>query len=265
MTCGNWLVSFLFLLVSLSVRAVDPPDEIIDAWKRLDRIIDHRLPVEAIAASEYPNVLKLLKLAEAAMETAPSNEEIETAWRKRGLKLQDLTNSNREMVRDELRASRFISQNRNMIDAILRSGLPFLYEKLIESLKLKQKPRACLVLLPLPCPSNAAYNKVEHFMYQACREAEKDGALIIIVNSPYGRKEYLPRAREWMAAENGERFAERFAKYVENGTTRIVDSLPGQSNTPWAFLFVNGTLKAEGTVGKWIDQPESLLDLLKAP
>jgi hypothetical protein len=49
-----------------------------------------------------------------------------------------------------------------------------------------QKPGACLVFLPFPCPNEDAFKLARIFILKACDVAQRENAHIVIVRYMYG-------------------------------------------------------------------------------
>jgi hypothetical protein len=92
-------------------------------------------------------------------------------------------------------------------------------------------------------------------MDKACEVAEQKQLKVVIVQSLYGRENQggpdAPKPVGELAA--------RYQKFIQSGTVKMVDSLPGGTSTPWGFLFRSGEYILDGGTDGWGQDPEPIL------
>ncbi|MCX6848308.1 MAG: hypothetical protein NTY98_05265 [Verrucomicrobia bacterium] len=160
------------------------------------------------------------------------------------------------------RAEKFIRDNAPALIAIRNATRNNLSRIVVNAGIVAPQSAASFVFVPLPCPSLEVYEKASSFIEFVCEIAQKEHLSVVIVRSYNGDeesvKEPLKKGEYWN--DKILELPKQYARFVNSGTLKIVDSFPGGTQTPEAFLFRNGECILTGNPQDWVENPKPIIE-----
>jgi hypothetical protein len=239
-------------------------EEITNDWKMLLRMVKPHAPnlkINLLPKDLYPQVVALAKAWDSFKALEITNEELDENLAHYGQHSQDFTPKKIEAIKADMRREKFEkSKYGEAVKELRNAAGGSLYEMLLANGTVDPTSPATMVFIPIPCPSAKIYERAMKFIDDACKIAEENRLKVVIVSSRYGREPVFNKDFQ----EESAVFEKRYEKFIQSGTVKMVASLPGETGTPWGFLFRPGELIMDACLDEWGQFPGPALKEFRA-